>query len=103
MEDSPSEAVLVGGIDYDPEEGDRDEDGDQQKDQPEAEQDYKDIGDEPAESRHDRRSAALGDLLPCEIQQEAESAIDRLRILEGLSNVGLEKDNVRTLPVALVV
>jgi hypothetical protein len=41
--------------------------------------------------------------LPSEIQQETESAVDRLRVLEGLSNVGLEENNIRALPVALVV
>lgn len=48
-------------------------------------------------------SAVLGDCLPGKVEEEAESPVDRLRILEGLSHVGIEQDHVRTLLVVLIV
>jgi hypothetical protein len=48
-------------------------------------------------------SAALGNLLLGKIEEEAESPIDRLRVLERLGHVRIEQDDVRTLLVALIV
>ena len=42
-----------------------------------------------------------GEPLAGEIEEKAESSVDRLRILERLSYVGIEQDHVRPLLVAL--
>lgn len=41
--------------------------------------------------------------MPGKIEKKAESPVDRLRILEGLSHIGIEQDHVRSLLVALTV
>ena len=53
----------------------------------------------PADTLSMPRSAALRNLLLGEIEKKAERPIDHLRILEGLSHVGIQQDHIRPLLV----